>query len=77
MKMHAIIVKQGFAVIVAFCYNICLFRNPVITILKVVGCEDCVRENKLFRWEHGGEAPSRCAFLAICSEKIDILTPFG
>ena len=41
--MHAIIVKQGFAVIVAFCYNICLFKNPVTTILKVVGFEDCVR----------------------------------
>ena len=57
MKMHAIIVKQGLAVIVAFCYNICLFRNPVITILKVVGCEDCVRENKLFRWESMGAKP--------------------
>ena len=32
--MHGIIVKQGFAVIVAFSYNICLFKNPVITILK-------------------------------------------
>ena len=46
MKMHGIIVKQVFAVIVAFCYNICLFKNPAITILKVVGCEDCARENK-------------------------------
>ena len=47
MKMHAIIVKQGFAVIAAFCCNMCLFRNPVITILKFIGCENCVRENKL------------------------------
>ena len=47
MKMLAIIVKKGFVVIVAFCYNICLFRDPVTMILKVVGCEDCVRENKL------------------------------
>ena len=45
--MHAIIVMQGFTVIAAFCYNICLFRNPAITILKVVGGEDCVQENKL------------------------------
>ena len=46
MKMHAIIIKQGFVIIVAFCYNICLFRSPVITILKLAGCEDCVRESK-------------------------------
>ena len=38
--MHAIIVKQGYALIVAFCNNI-LF----IQILKVVSCEDYVREN--------------------------------
>ena len=46
--MYAIIVKQGLVVpvIVAF-YYICLFRNPVITILKVVGCEDDVRKNNL------------------------------
>ena len=75
--MHAIIVKQGFAVIVAFCYNICLFRNPIIMILKVVGCEDCVRENNLPLCGQGGEAPSRWAILAIFSEKIAILTPFG
>ena len=43
--MHAIIAKQGFAVIVVFCYTICLFRSPVLTILKVVGCERlCTRE---------------------------------
>ena len=36
MKMYPIIVKQGIEVIVAFCYNICLFRNTVITNLKVV-----------------------------------------
>ena len=39
MKMHGIIVKQGFVVVVAFCY-ICLFKNPVITILYVRGGED-------------------------------------
>ena len=55
MKTHAMIVKHGFAVIVAFCYNISLLRNPVITILKVVGCEDCVRENKSPLWAPGGE----------------------
>ena len=61
MKMHAIIVKQGFAVIVAFCSNICLFKNPVPTILKVVGSEDCVQENKF--------APSCWAVFAIFFEK--------
>ena len=43
--MLGIIVKMGFAIIMAFC-QICLFKNSVITILKVAGCEDCVRENK-------------------------------
>ena len=77
MKMNAILVKQGFAVIVALCY-ICLFRNPVTTILKVVGCEDCVQENKLPQWGPGGEAPGRWATLAIFfQKKIAILTPFG
>ena len=71
MRMHAIKVKQDFAVpvIVAFSY-IWLFRNPVITILKVVGCEDCVRENKLPLWEPGGEA------LQFFREKIAILMPY-
>ena len=48
--MHALIVKQGFAVIVVFCYNINLFSNSVTTVLKVVGCEDCVPETKLPQW---------------------------
>ena len=52
--MHGIIVKQGFAVIVAFCCNIYLFKNLVITMLKVVGSEDCVRENNLPLWDFGG-----------------------
>ena len=64
MKMHSIIVKQGFAVIVAF-YYISLFKNPAITILKVVGREDCARENKLPLREPGGKAPNRWAILAI------------
>ena len=61
MKKQATIVKQGFAVIIAFCYqyNICLLQNPVITIMKVVGCEDCVEENKLPLWRTGGKAPGR------------------
>ena len=43
--MHAIIAKQAFVVIVAFCCNICLFTDPVLMILKVVGCERlCARE---------------------------------
>ena len=65
--MHATIAKQGFAVIVAFCYNICLFRTPVLTILKVVGCE-CARENALPLWGPGGEVPGRQAILAMFSE---------
>ena len=60
MKMHAMIVKQGF---------------PVTMILKVVGYEDCVQENKLPLWGPGGKAPSGWAILAIFS-KIAILTPF-
>ena len=39
--------QKGFAVLVAFCYNICVFKKPVITILKVVGCEKCVRKELL------------------------------
>ena len=38
--------QTGFHGNSGFCY-ICLLRNFVITILKVVGCEDCVREYKL------------------------------
>ena len=67
MKTHGIIVKKGFAVIVAFCYNICLFRNPEIMILKVVACQECVQKNKLHLW----------AILAILSKKIAMLIPFG
>ena len=57
MKMHPVIVKQGFVVIVAFCYNICLLRTPVIMILNVVGCKDCTRENKLPLWGAWGHSP--------------------
>ena len=75
--MHGIIGKQGKTVTVAFCY-ICLFKNPVITILKDVGCENCVRENKLSLWGSEGEAPTRWAVLAFFfSEKNIHLTPFG
>ena len=59
MKMHAIMVKQGFGVIVAFSYNICLFKNPVITIWKAVACEDSVRENKLPLYGGLGTKPAR------------------
>ena len=76
MKMHGIIVKQGFAVIVAFCYSICLFKNRVITILKVVGCEDCVQENKLPLWGAGGKAPSRWAVLQFFQKKTAIWMTF-
>ena len=65
MKMYAVIVKEGFAVIVAFYYSICLFRTPVITTLNVIGCEDCTCENKLPLWESGGKAPSRWAIFAV------------
>ena len=75
--MRDCIVKQGLAVIVAFCCNICLLKNPAITILKVVDCEGCVQKNKLPLWQPGSEAPSRWAILAIFLEKIAILTPFG
>ena len=46
MKMHAIIVKQGFAVIGAFCYNVysetLFILKPCNNDLEVAGCEDCV-----------------------------------
>ena len=58
MKMHPIIFKQGFAMIVAFCYNICLlFKNPVTAILKVVGYEDCVQENVSYNFGGLGVKP--------------------
>ena len=61
--------------LVVFCYNICLFSNPVpaIAILKVVGCEDCVRENKLPLWGPGSEAPCCWAIFAIFWKKIAVL----
>ena len=59
MKMHDRMVKQGLAVIVAFCYSICLLKNPAITILKVIGSEGCVQENKLPLWGPVGKAPYR------------------
>ena len=77
MKMYGIIFKQGFAVIVEFCYNFCIFKNPVITILKVVGCEDCVREN--LSYHNGGLGVKPLAagqFLQFFSEKTAILTHF-
>ena len=40
IETHAQLVKLGFRDIVAFCYN--FFLNPGITILKVVGYENCV-----------------------------------
>ena len=76
MTMQDIRVKQGFAVIVAFYYHICFFKNPVTTILKV-GYEDCVQENNLPLWGPGGKAPSLWAILAIFfSQKTAILMPF-
>ena len=78
MKMHAIIVKQGFAVIVAFCYNICVFKNLCNNDFESYGFEDCVRENKLPLWGRGGKAPSRWTILAIFSKKKRaIITSFG
>ena len=62
--MHDIIVEQGFAVVVTFYYNICFFKNPVIMILKVVGSEDCVRE-QVTTIRARGEAPSCWTILAI------------
>ena len=64
MKMHGIIVKQGFAIIVAFCYSTCLFKKLVISILKVVGCEECVRENVSYHyWGLGTKTPAAGQFL--------------
>ena len=57
-----------------YCYNICLFQNLVITILKAVGCEDCVQDNNLPLWGPWGKALSRWA---IFQKKVAILTPFG
>ena len=48
-----------------------------MTILKVVGCEDCVQDNDLPQWGPGGAAPSRWAIFAIFQRKVAILTPFG
>ena len=61
---------------VVFCYSICLFRHPVTTILKVVDCEDCLRENKLPLEGPGSEAPSCWQFLLIFWNKIAILMTF-
>ena len=77
MKVHSITVKQDFAVIVAFYYNICLFKNPVITILKVVGSEDCVRENKLPLWRPRVKPPAAGQFFNFFKNKTAILAPFG
>ena len=69
--MQATIVKQDLAIIVAFCYNICLIRKPVITILKMLVVKIvCVRTS--YHYEDLG------AILAIfLNKKIAILTPFG
>ena len=44
-QMHSIIVKQGFAVIVAFVTTF-VYKNPCNRDL-VVGCEDYKQKNKL------------------------------
>ena len=46
--------------------------DTVITILKVVGCENCLLENKLLLWGPESEAPCHWAILAICWKKIAI-----
>ena len=40
MKMNDIVVKQGFAVLVGFCYNICLFKSSgyFATRGKIASC---------------------------------------
>ena len=60
--------------LVVFCYNICLFSNPVpaIAILNVVGCEDSVRENKL-GYHYGGlgvKPPAAGQFLQLFGKKL-------
>ena len=63
MKMHGIIVHTGFRGNSGILLQLGYFENHVITILKVVGCEDCEQKNKLPLWGPGREAPSRWAIL--------------
>ena len=60
--------NKVFTVIVAF-YNICLFKNFAITILKVVGCENCLQDNNLLLWGLGGETPAAGQFLLFFRKK--------
>ena len=70
MKMYDIIVKQSFAVIVGFCYNICLFKNPVTTILKVVGYEHWGRKTVSYHNGSLGAKPQSAGkFLQFFVEK--------
>ena len=47
-------------------YNISLLKNLVITILKVVACEDCVQKNNLPLW---GQSPQLLGNSCNFSEK--------
>ena len=79
MKMHGIIVHTGFCGNSGILLQLGYFENHVITILKVVGCEDCEQENKLPLWGPEGEAPSRWAILGFFFfffEKTAILRSF-
>ena len=60
--MHAIVVKLGFTVLAAFRY-IFDSETPLTTILNVVGCEDCVRKNKLPLQSLGVKPPAAGQFL--------------
>ena len=78
MKMHAIIVKQGFAVIVAFCYNICVFKNLVTMILKVMVLKIVCERTSYHYWGVGAKPPAAGQFLPFFrKKKRAIITSFG
>ena len=77
--INLVIVKQGFAVIVASLKHLLIqkpcnndFSVKCVTFYSLVaGCEDCVRDNKFSLWG------PRWVILAIFQKKVAILTPFG
>ena len=62
--INLVIVKQGFAVIVAFCY-IRLFKNLATKISKIVGCEDCVQKKSFCYWGLGAKPQAAEQFLQL------------
>ena len=77
MKTQDIIVKQGFAVIVAFYYNTCLLKNSVTTILKVYSKTLEITILKVVKIVcKRTKPPAAGQFLQFFGKKA-ILTPFG